>query len=334
MPNRDEQLVQQVVQRVLEALARSDSGEAAPAAGSGGSAPIRPPVGVCTGDYSQFKDRPDLAAAGLEGASQTDSQAGAERSEAPGHAPAVGTPVGEPDRTAADLPGSGSGPGSGTTAPGLPALTGIVTAEQLRAAAASAPDGKARLDAKARLTPLANDLVRESPALMVRVGGVASPANTPGGAGGSTGAGPATSGGTWLWWADGHCPGVQTLTNHRRDALRPSAARRDEAGLPQVIRDIALGVRGHTLAGGVLFVRSACRALLLANRCPNLRAISSQRPDLLEQAVAELSPNVLILEYPRLSGEMMAMLADKVLNHAPHPPAVLNRELRELSHLL
>ena len=79
-------------------------------------------------------------------------------------------------------------------------------------------------------------------------------------------------------------------------------------------------MHGNTLAGGVLFVRSACRPLLLANRCPNLRAVSTHRADALDRAIAELSPNVLILEYPRLSGEMLASLVEKVLSHTPAPP--------------
>ncbi|MFW6336364.1 MAG: hypothetical protein ACOC3G_04475 [Phycisphaeraceae bacterium] len=320
MPQNDEQLVQQVVQRVLAALERRESGGSAPVAGGGASASIRPPAGVCTGDYSQFKDRPDLAGAS--------PQAGGERSEAPDSRPQAGAERSE-------APGR-STPANLSTPAQPPALTGIVTAEQLRAAAAAAADGRARLDAKARLTPLANDLVRESPELMVRLGTSPSAAGAAGAAGALASSAAATTpaaGSPWLWWADGHCPGVQTLTHQRRDALRPSAARRDQAGLSQVIRDIALGVHGQTLTGGVLFVRSACRPLLLANRCPNLRAVSSHRPDLLEQAVAELSPNVLILEYPRLSGEMMASLVEKVLAHQPHAPAVLSRELRELAHL-
>ena len=301
MPTSDEQLVQQVVQRVLDALNQRDGGQS-------GAAPIHPPAGVCTGDYSKFTDRPDLQS---QGQPQRDPAAAA---DLPGTA-ATATPADAPDTP--------------QTPPGPPPLTGIVTAEQLREAVKASPDGKARLAPRARLTPLANDLVRERPGVVVRAASSPAPAS----ASVSSVAAPVATGKPWLWWASGHCPAVQQLTNDRRDALRPSAARRDEAGLLQVVRDLAAGVAKKDLAGGVLFVRAAARPLLLANRSPALRAVAGHRADALEEAIADLAPNLLVLEYPRLSGELMRMLLDKVLATRPRPSAVLKRELDDLSRL-
>lgn len=301
MATPDDQLVQQVVKQVLEALQRRDAERA-------GDAPagIRPPVGVCTGDYSQFTDRPDLAG----GAASSHSPGGGDRRDHGAATPAAASASG----VHADLPGP----------EGPPPLTGIVTAEQLREAAAASPDGAARLDAKARLTPLANDLVRESPGLVIRAGATS-------GAGGAGGAGAADAL-PWLWWAAGHCPAVQSLTQQRRGRLRPSGASRDHAGLSRVVRDVADGVAGRKLRGGLLFVSSAARALLLANRCPSLRAVSAHRPDTLDDAIADLAPNVIVFEYPRLSKEAMGVLLDKALHSEAKPSPTLMRELRDLGH--
>ncbi len=102
-------------------------------------AEIRPPAGVCTGDYSKF---PELA--------------GRLHSKADPGASAAVDGVRNPQVTSQQA--SRQAP-----APTVPApLTGIVTENQLLAAMAAAPNG-AILAADARLTPLAQDLARRYP---------------------------------------------------------------------------------------------------------------------------------------------------------------------------
>ena len=93
-------------------------------------AQVRPPAGICTGDYSKFTElrgRLHGAAAPAAGASSN---------------PAAGQPV---------------------------VTSGIVTASQLRRIWETSPDGVALLTADARLTPLASDLVRQHPQKMRRM---------------------------------------------------------------------------------------------------------------------------------------------------------------------
>ncbi|NBC10703.1 MAG: hypothetical protein GVY24_03085 [Planctomycetes bacterium] len=64
MNHADEQLVQRIAQQVIEQMTRGNANP--PAAGTDSAAEptartrVRPAAGVCTGDYAQFKDRPDL----------------------------------------------------------------------------------------------------------------------------------------------------------------------------------------------------------------------------------------------------------------------------------
>ncbi|MFW6060086.1 MAG: hypothetical protein ACODAQ_07875 [Phycisphaeraceae bacterium] len=197
------------------------------------------------------------------------------------------------------------------------ALTGIVTAQQLQEAIDAASDGVARLAADARLTPLANDFARQHPEKIQRVSRQTQTAEhsaeTP-----------------WLWWADGHCPAVQSLTSQLGGRLRPSAAPRSESGLAQIVGDLAQAVGAGQVQGGLLFVRSGARAVCYANRCPALRAVVGTCPESVEQGVTELGANVLVVEYPHVSANTMQAMVQRVLQSSPRPPADVQRHLNEL----
>ncbi len=149
MAHIDPQLVAQITKAVIDALSSSPDGSRAQ-----GAAAIKPPIGVCTGDYSQFSDRPDLTA-----------------TSAKTTAPATATGDAVPSASAA------------------PPISGIITAQQLQSAIASAPDGVAVIAHDARPTPLANDFIREHPAKVRRADAVSSGLKR-----------PAPIGQPWLWW--------------------------------------------------------------------------------------------------------------------------------------
>lgn len=286
----DEQLVQQIVERVLEVVLRerADQGGAGGGAGPGDgpSARVRPPAGVCTGDYSRFAELAGrgVGAAPPAGAADQSNPAGA-------HSPI--------------------------------ALTGIVTAQQLQEAIDRAPDGTARLAHDARLTPLANDFARQHPEKLRRVGREnPRPEAVAKGAAGDVG--------TWLWWADGHCPAVQSITTALGAQLRPSATPRSESGLAHVIGDLAHAVEAGGVAGGLLFVRSAARAVLFANRCRSLRAAVGTCPESVEQGIREIGANVLVIEYPYVDGETMRRMVQCIVESRPQVPAEAQRYLNEL----
>jgi len=131
MGQLDPNLIRQVVEQVLTQLASAQPGDgvATPNAAS-----IHPPAGVCTGDYSKYTDRPDLARGGTWSPTQ--------QTPPPSHPVTPGAPQGV-------------------------VLTGIVTAEQLQQALKQGSPVK--LAADARLTPLANDLARELPKPLERL---------------------------------------------------------------------------------------------------------------------------------------------------------------------
>jgi len=274
MADIDPQLVAQITKAVIDALAQAPAG--------GQAAPIKPPIGVCTGDYSQFTDRPDLGA----------------------QAPA------KPGTEAQAMPESPMGP---------PPLAGIITAQQLQEAIAEAPDGVAVLAHNARPTPLANDYIRENPAKVRR-------ADAPVGAQRK----PVAVGQPWLWWADGHCPAVLATTAGLGSLAVHSGAARSEAGLVQALRDIANGVRTRSVRGGIVFVRSAARATVLANRSPVLRAVVGTCPEAVEQGIAQIGANVLIVEYPHVSAERLASMVTRIVQSKPNATPHTERELADM----
>ena len=267
MPTPDDQLVQWITEQVLAALKGAGVADGSEAR----RAEIHPPIGVCTGDYSQFTDRPDLINA------------------AESHEPQVSL------------------------------LGGIVTVAQLQEAIDGSADRIATLAPDARLTPLAADFAREHPEKIQR--GTTSTTR-------STQAGMAAV--PWLWWSDSHCPAVQHTADAHRQHLRPSAAPRSESGLLQIVRDLKSGIQSRALSGGLLFVASAARASLFANRCSEIRAVVANCENVVQEAVNSLSANVLIVEYPYVNEQKMSAMVAAMLAGTPKASPHLARELADL----
>lgn len=196
------------------------------------------------------------------------------------------------------------------------ALAGIVTAAQLQEAMDGAADGVAVLAHDARLTPLANDLARQHPE-KIRRASATSTASQP----------PATG---WFYWIDGQCPVATQTVQQRSSILRPLTASRGGAALQQVVRELASAVKARTIAGGILFVPNAARAMCYANRCASLRAVVGTCGEAVEQGVAELGANVLVIEYPHHGPRSMEAMVDRMLQQSPNVPAAVQRDLADL----
>jgi ribose 5-phosphate isomerase RpiB len=272
----DPELVETIVGEVLRALEarRASAGEGASSGPARGSASepvsVRPPVGVCMGNYSQFPE--------LKG--RLYGSAGGSQPNGPGAAPAP--------------------------------LEGIVTARRLQEAMAGAADGAVDLTPGARLTPLAQDLVRERPRCVRRVASAAArPASAP-----------------WLWWIEGACGTVERLAGARGETLQTLNAPREASALPDVVRRLADAVRQGRASGGILFAPTAARALCHANRHPALRAAPGTCPEAVDQAIAELGANVLVVEPCYHGAEQIAAMVDRM---TARPPAVPEGERRALA---
>ena len=246
-------------------------------------AQISPPIGTCTGDYSKF---PELAGR-IIGTNL--------------HAT---TPLSPPLSTPPEV-----------------MLSGIVTAKQLQEAMDKAPGGIATITTDARLTPLANDLLRQYPNRVCR-----SSANTPI-------VGP-FGGQPWLWWMDGQCSAAEQEVSVHGERLRPLQAPHVPSAIGQVIRNLALSLKAGQITGGVLFVRRAAVAMCFANRCESIRAVLGTCEEAVRQGVSELGANVLVIEYPHQNQIAMAAMINQIMKvggSGPKVPIAVERELSNLS---
>ncbi len=251
--------------------------------GGGGPVPIQPPVGTCTGDYSKFER------------------------------PVTGGPASDPS------PGSVEKDESDSVEFEMMPLSGVVTLEQLREAVGRSSQGKVRLLTNARLTPLANDYVRQHPEVIERVtlsGAKASAADK--------------AGLPWVWWMQGRCPVAEKLCHARQHKLRPSSASRTEQGLHDVVADLASGVRNQRLAGGVLFVPTAALAGCYVNRAGALRGVVASHPSTVTESVTKLGANVLVVEYLHKNESQMAAMLDAFIERVPGTEPVVERQLADL----
>jgi hypothetical protein len=205
-----------------------------------------------------------------------------------------------------------SEPAAATAAP---ILTGVVTAKQLDQLTGSV----VRLSSSARLTPLAVDIVKERKLTVERVASASAS---------SSASAPASGG--WVWWIDGHCPQAEQTAADLRSSLTALSHRRSGQAMPEVIRDVARRAATGRLAGAVLFVPSAVKAAVMANRCPTLRAIVGTSVNAAEEGVRQVAANVLLIEYPQHGGaSMRAMIQAFLAATRPDLPEV-ERQLKEL----
>ncbi len=278
------QLIERITKEVIEALKDGGARPAPP------RADVRPPIGICTGDYSQF---PELAGRlhGTAGAAPPVSE-GAAAPVSPAAAPAEPIP-----------------------------LTGIITANQLQQAWGASADGTALLADDARLTPLANDLARQHPERIRRASAAAR---------GTDGRSSSADTTPWLGWIDGPCSAAEGLAAHRAPHMSPASTARTPAALASVVRDLTGALLSRRVAGGVLFVQNAARAACYANRCASIRAVVGTCGEAVEQGIAELGANVLLIEYPHVGPRAMEAMVDRIMQRPPVAPPVAQRDLADL----
>lgn len=287
----------------MAAMEARDQGKANASAPSGHlRADVRPPIGQCTGDYSKF---PELA--------------GRLTSAPPASSP---TPTKPSEATPTEQSFVPQGP---------PPLTGIVTARQLEDAIRRSVNGKVVLAADARLSPLASDLVREKGDKIVRAT-VTGAIVESGGASTAGGKQSAASNAIapWLWWIDGFCPAVQGMTTRYRQQMAPFGAGLGSNSLAALVEDLSRAVRSGRAKGGMLFVEQGAKALCYVNRCRSLRGVLGTCVDAVNNAVVDLAPNVLVVEYPYTTPDVMVSMVQRMLGSDTKPSAMLARDLAAL----
>ena len=299
MTSRETQLVQMIAREVIAQLRQR---QAAGAVGSSNSqqeragASIQPPLGTCTGDYSKY---PELAG-------RLNPPRDGQVSGASGVADASADVMKQP------------------VLPPQAMLSGFVTENQLREAIKASPAGVALLAADAKLTPLGHDFARQFPEKVRRADPMANHhANA------AAGTADASSL-PWLWWMQGRCPVVASVTSERSARLRTMAAGGGSDSLVHVVRELAQALKAGQAAGGLLFVPSAARAICLANRCPSIRAVVGTCGQAVEEGLRELGANVLVIEYPHHGPRAVAAMVDRFIAQPIAAPASVQRELADL----
>lgn len=208
--------------------------------------------------------------------------------------------------------GGGAKPPAAADASGDAPLTGFVTARHVDAVAGPVLP----LAFGAKLTPLARDRAKERGLTVRRV---------------SADRKPSPKATVWHWWIAGQCRAVDGVTAMLRAALTPLPAKRELSQLHRVVADLAQRIRTGRAAGGVLFVPSAARAICYANRCPSLRASVATCGEAVEQSIAELAANVLVVEYPHHGEKSMHAMVERFVTADRKALPRVEAQLKELA---
>ncbi|MCC6422467.1 MAG: RpiB/LacA/LacB family sugar-phosphate isomerase [Phycisphaerales bacterium] len=202
--------------------------------------------------------------------------------------------------------------------------------------------GQIVLPFRARLTPLAADWIKEKRITLEYSDGKTSSA----GDGGAVSCcdGPvktcsacasktATASNTFLWWCDGPCGTAKAalMAVGRESSLAELDKPADVRQLPTVVKHLSAQVKAGHAAGGILMVQSAAGALVLANRCPSLRAIVGTCLQTVEQGIAQVAANVLVIEYPYQTLQQIRNLLSRFVRANRQVSDELNRQLGELA---
>jgi len=185
----------------------------------------------------------------------------------------------------------------------------------------------------ARLTPLATDWARSKqvkigygPAEMAKAEHsvekpVAAPAAAPLGSK------------TMLWWCDGPCGAAKAAlaAQARESSMAEIGIPNESASLTAAIKKLASHIKAGQACCGVLLVKSAAEAIVYANRCQSLRAIVGTCLESVDQGIAAVAANVLIVEYPYKSLPQVRNLLSRFARGSRVVSEQTQRRLEELT---
>jgi hypothetical protein len=218
----------------------------------------------------------------------------------------------------------------------------IVTARQLEDLhRAGGANGHVMLPYRARLSPLAADWIRARK-IVIGYGDVESArsnestagANKPDIAGRQTpGAQAESAAGLILWWCDGPCGSSKAaiMAQAKESSLRAMEIPSDAARLVPAIKALAIEVKAGRATGGILLVQSAAAAVVYANRCPSLRAVVGTCQEAVEQGIAAVAANVLVIEHPHKTLQQVKNMIARFARAKRELSEKARRDLQELA---
>jgi ribose 5-phosphate isomerase RpiB len=205
----------------------------------------------------------------------------------------------------------------------------IFTARQLEELYKS--NGKITLPYRARLTPLAQDWLKQKKIDIGYSDGEAAPRKNPADIIGGFAGSPVT--GNWLWWADGPCGPAKAalLTVARESNIRPTEIGVDPKRIAEAVKIVAHEVKAGKAMGGILLVSNGAAAMVFANRCPSLRAVLGTCIEAVDQAVKLVAANVIVIEHPYKSLQQVKTLLGRFLRGKRELTEDVKQQLSELS---
>ena len=195
--------------------------------------------------------------------------------------------------------------------------------------------GRIVLPYRARLSPMASDFVRHRK-VEVGYGAVESieahhPVRSPA----PPGTGVANSGSRdrFLWWSDG-ADGVAKAAigmAARETKLDPMTTLEDATKTIAAVRTLNRAVKSGEAAGGVLIVKTAGPALVVANKAAALRAVVATSLAAVDEAISTVAANVLVVERDRSSLYQLKNILARFCKGERTIDPVLNEQLAELA---
>jgi len=139
--------------------------------------------------------------------------------------------------------------------------------------------------------------------------------------------------GALLWWCDGPCGAAKAAlaAQARESNLSPLDLPSETIQLVPVIKRIASEVKSGAAGGGILLVKSASEAIVYANRCPFLRAIVGTCLESVEQGIATVAANVIVIEYPSRSFSQIRNVLARFVRGSKQVSGETQQRLKELT---
>jgi hypothetical protein len=137
---------------------------------------------------------------------------------------------------------------------------------------------------------------------------------------------------TLLWWCDGPCGAAKAAlaAQARESNLAPIDLPSEATQLTSAIKRVASSVKAGQAGGGVLLVKGASEAIVYANRCSSLRAMVGTCLESVDQGIAAVAANVLVLEYPYKSLSQIRNMLSRFARGARNPSEETQRRLQEM----
>jgi ribose 5-phosphate isomerase RpiB len=139
--------------------------------------------------------------------------------------------------------------------------------------------------------------------------------------------------GAFLWWCDGPCGAAKAAVGSqaKESSLTAVDLPGDAKQLVPVIKQVAAAVKSGQSTGAVLLVQSGAAAVVLANRCPSLRAMLGTTLESLEAGISQVAANVLVIEYPGKTFPQIKNLLSRFVRAKRELSEDVKRQMQELT---